>query len=151
MDLRPVVPLIQLVKCSNIETAHAQKPDFVFPWSGRVHATRREWQFVRLLAIELCTSACRVCTARASLCSAVMWHLLVTHSILLFPPPPLLLPRATACQGPYQGLHPQGLRICGAIHPLLHMPIWRAQGLYRTPNVVSVRCIDVTRIVADWP
>jgi hypothetical protein len=42
-------------------------------------------QFSRLLAAELRTSACRVCTARASLCSAVMWRLLVTHSILLFP------------------------------------------------------------------
>jgi len=29
-------------------------------------------------------SACRVCTARASLCSAVMWRSLATHSILLF-------------------------------------------------------------------
>ena len=42
-------------------------------------------QFSRLLAGELCTSACRVCTARASLCSAVMWRLLATHSIRLFP------------------------------------------------------------------
>jgi hypothetical protein len=42
-------------------------------------------QFSRLLAGKLYTSACRVCTARASLCSAVMWRLLVTHSILLFP------------------------------------------------------------------
>ena len=29
-------------------------------------------QFSRLLAGELCTSACRVCPAHASLCSAVM-------------------------------------------------------------------------------
>jgi hypothetical protein len=66
--------------------AHAQKPDFVFRRKGRVHVNRREGgQYSRLLAGELCTSACRVCTARASLCSAVMWHLLVTHSILLFP------------------------------------------------------------------
>jgi hypothetical protein len=42
-------------------------------------------QFSRLLAGELCASSCRVCTARASLCSAVMWRLLVTHSIPLFP------------------------------------------------------------------
>ena len=44
----------------------------------------RRCQFSRLLAGELCTSACRVCTARASLSSAVMWRLLATHSILLF-------------------------------------------------------------------
>ena len=37
------------------------------------------------LAGELCASAYRVCTARVSLCSAVMWRWLVTHSILLFP------------------------------------------------------------------
>jgi len=40
--------------------------------------------------------------------------------------PSLLLPHVTACHviliGLYQGLIPQGLRICGAIHPLLHMP-----------------------------
>jgi hypothetical protein len=39
--------------------------------------------FSRLLAGELCTSDCRVCTARASMCSVVMCRLLVTHSILL--------------------------------------------------------------------
>jgi hypothetical protein len=65
--------------------AHAQKPDFVFRQNGRVHLNRQGLQFSRLLAGELCTSACRGCTARASLCSAVMWRLLVTHSILLFP------------------------------------------------------------------
>jgi hypothetical protein len=42
-------------------------------------------QFSRLLAGELCTPACRVCTARASLCSAVTWRLLATHSIRQFP------------------------------------------------------------------
>jgi hypothetical protein len=65
--------------------AHAQKPDFVFRRNGRVHLNRRGRQFVRLLAGELCTSVCRVCTARASLCSAVMWRLLATHSFRQFP------------------------------------------------------------------
>jgi hypothetical protein len=65
--------------------AHAQKPDLVFRRNGRVHLNRRGRQFNRLLDCELCTSACRVCTARASLCSAVIWRLLVTHSIPLFP------------------------------------------------------------------
>jgi hypothetical protein len=46
--------------------AHAQKPDFVFRRNGRVRLNRRGRQFSRLLAGELCTSACRVCTARAS-------------------------------------------------------------------------------------
>jgi hypothetical protein len=65
--------------------AHAQKPDFVLRPNGWVHLNRRERQFSLLLAGELRTSACRVCTARANLCSSVMWRLLVTHSILLFP------------------------------------------------------------------
>ena len=37
--------------------AHAQKPDFVFPWNGRVHLNRWGRQFSRLLAAELCASA----------------------------------------------------------------------------------------------
>jgi len=65
--------------------AHAQKPDLVFRRNRRVHLIRRGRQFSRLLADVLCASACRVCTARASLCSAVMWRLLVTHSIRQFP------------------------------------------------------------------
>jgi len=65
--------------------AHTHKPDFFFRRNGRVHLNRRGRQFSRLLAGELWATACRVCTARASLCSAVMWRLLVTHSILLFP------------------------------------------------------------------
>jgi len=64
--------------------AHAQKPDFGFRRNGQVNLSWRGGQFSRLQAGELCTSACRVCTARASLCSAVMWRLLVTHPILLF-------------------------------------------------------------------
>jgi hypothetical protein len=74
-----------LVDCIWNVMAHAQKPDFVFRRNGRVHLNRRGRQFSRLLADDLCTSACRVCTARASLRSAVMWRLLVTHAILLFP------------------------------------------------------------------
>jgi len=73
---------------------HAQKPDFAFRRNGRVHLNRRGSQFSRLLAGEPYTSACRVRTARASLCSTVMWRLLVTHSILLVP---LLYPCVTVC------------------------------------------------------
>jgi hypothetical protein len=76
---------IKCVDCFWNVMAHAQKPDFVFRPNGRVHLNRRGLQFSRLLAGELCTSACRVCTARASLCSEVTWRLLVTYSILLFP------------------------------------------------------------------
>jgi hypothetical protein len=73
-----------MVDCVWNVMAHAQKPDFVFRRNGRVDLNRRGRYFNRLLAGELCTSACRVCTVRASLCSAVMWRLLATHCILLF-------------------------------------------------------------------
>jgi hypothetical protein len=45
--------------------AHTQKPVFVFRPNGRVHLNRfgGGGQFSRLLADELCTSACKVCTA----------------------------------------------------------------------------------------
>jgi hypothetical protein len=75
----------QFVDCVLNMMPHAEKPDFVFRRNGRVHLNGQGGQFSRLLAGELYTSACRVCTARASLCSAVMWRLLATHSILLFP------------------------------------------------------------------
>jgi hypothetical protein len=73
------------VDCVSNVMAHAQKPDFVFRRNGRVCLNRQGRQFSRLLAGQLCTSACNVCIARASLCSAVTWRLLVTHSVLLFP------------------------------------------------------------------
>jgi hypothetical protein len=37
--------------------AHAQKPDYIFWQKGRVHLNRRGYQFSRLLAAEVCTSA----------------------------------------------------------------------------------------------
>jgi hypothetical protein len=74
-----------VVDCIWNVMAHAQKSYFISRRNGRVHLNRRGRQFSRLLAAELCASACKVCTARASLCSAVMWRLLFTHSIPLFP------------------------------------------------------------------
>jgi len=56
-----------------------------FRLSAKRTSPFKSFKFSRLLAGELYTSACRVCTACASLCSAVMWRLLVTHSISLFP------------------------------------------------------------------
>ena len=38
--------------------AHAQEPDFVFPWNGQVHLNRWGRQFSRILAAEVCASAC---------------------------------------------------------------------------------------------
>jgi hypothetical protein len=80
-------------------TAHAQKPDLVFWRNGPVHLNGRGNNFSRLLAGELCTSACSVYTARASLYSAVMWHLLATQSIRQFP---LHFSRASLCDITFQ-------------------------------------------------
>jgi hypothetical protein len=85
MTRRPLISKRLLVDCVRNVMAHAQKPDFVFRQNGRVHLNRRGRQFSLLLAGEPYTSAYRVCTARASLCSVVMWRSLVTHSSLLFP------------------------------------------------------------------
>jgi len=85
LKCRDILRGYRTVDCVWNVMAHAQKPDFVFRRNGRVHLNRRGNQFSRLLAGELYTSACMVCTARASLCSAVMRRLLVTHSIRHFP------------------------------------------------------------------
>ena len=62
--------------------AHAQKPDFVFRWNGRVHLNRRGRQFSRLLEAEVCASAVVMLDTP---CSEVVWRVLATHSIRQFP------------------------------------------------------------------
>ena len=62
--------------------AHAQKPDFVFRPNGRVHLNRRERQFSRLLAAEVCASAVVILDTP---CSEVVWRILATHSIRQLP------------------------------------------------------------------
>ena len=62
--------------------AHAHKPDFVFRRNGRVHLNRRGLQFSRLLAAEMCVSAVVMLDIP---CSKVVWRVLATHSIRLFP------------------------------------------------------------------
>jgi len=62
--------------------AHAQKPDFVFRRNVRVHLNRQGRQFSRLLAAEVCASAVVILDTP---CSEVVWRVLDTHSIRLFP------------------------------------------------------------------
>jgi hypothetical protein len=45
------------VDCVSNVTAHAQKPDFVFRRTGRVHLNRQGSQFSRIQAAEVCASA----------------------------------------------------------------------------------------------
>jgi len=61
---------------------HAQKPDFFFQRSGRVHLNRRGCQFNGLLAAEVCVSTLLMLDTP---CSEVVWRVLATHSIRQFP------------------------------------------------------------------
>ena len=62
--------------------AHAQKPDFIFRWNGRVCLNQRGRQFSRLLEAEVCGSAVVILDTP---CSEVVWRVLATHSICQFP------------------------------------------------------------------
>jgi len=55
--------------------AYAQKPDFVFRRNGRFHLSRRERQFSRLLATEVCASAVVMLDTPRS---EVVWRVLAT-------------------------------------------------------------------------
>jgi len=55
--------------------AHAQKPDFVFWRSGRVHLNRWGRQFTRLLAVKVCASAVVMLDTP---CFEVVWRVLAT-------------------------------------------------------------------------
>jgi hypothetical protein len=74
--------------------AHAQKPDFVFRRNGRINLNRRERQFSRLLAAEVCASAVVMLDTP---CSEVVWRVLATQSF------PLHFPsRASPCAIAFQ-------------------------------------------------
>ena len=74
--------LRQEVEASWNVMAHVQKPDFVFRRNGRVHLNRRGRQFSRLLAAEVCASAIVMLDTP---CTEVVWRVLATFSIRLFP------------------------------------------------------------------
>jgi len=77
--------------------AHAQKPDFVFRRTGRVHLNRRGRQFNLLLADEVCASAVVMLDTPYS---EVVWRVLAAHSIRQFP---LQFPsRASPCAITFQ-------------------------------------------------
>ena len=76
------VKLHAVVDCVWNVMAHAQKPDFVFRWKGRVHLTRQGRQFSRLLAVDVCASAVVMLDTS---CSEVVWRVLATYSIRHFP------------------------------------------------------------------
>jgi len=89
-----------LLDCVWNMMAHAQKPDFVFRRNGRVHLIRRGRQFSWLLAAEVCASAAVMLDTP---CSEVVWRVLATHSIRLFP---LHFPsRASPCHHTSTGLY----------------------------------------------
>ena len=69
--------VLRVVDCVWNVMAHGQKPDFVFRRNGPVHLYRRERQFNRLLAAEMCASAVVMLYTP---CSEVVWRVLATHS-----------------------------------------------------------------------
>jgi hypothetical protein len=74
-----------VVDCVWNVMAHAQKSDFVFRRNGRVHLNRREHQFSRLLAAEVCASAVVMVVMLDTPCFEVVRRVLATHSIRQFP------------------------------------------------------------------
>jgi hypothetical protein len=84
--------------------ADALKPDFVFRRNERVHLNRRGRQFSRLLAGELCTSACRslYCSCKPVICSHVTLTGYPLHSLVSSS---LLLPCVTVCHHISTGLY----------------------------------------------
>ena len=103
-----ILPCVRALDCLWNVTAHAQKPDFVFPRNGRVHLNRRFRQFSRLLAAELCASA--VVTLDTP-CSEVVWRVQATYSNRQFP---LHFPsRASPCAITFQ-LDSSQLPLCSS-------------------------------------
>ena len=76
---------VVVVDCVWNVMAHAQKPDFVFRWNGRVHLNRQGRQFSRLLAAEVCASAVVMVVMLDTPRSEVVWRVLATQSIRQFP------------------------------------------------------------------
>ena len=108
LTIRPtgIMQVCNKIDCVRNVMAHALKPNFVFLRKGRVHLNRREHQFSRLLAAEVCASAVVMLHIP---CSEVVWRVLATHSISQFP---LHFPCVTACHhistGFYKGeVHPE--------------------------------------------
>ena len=111
--------------------AHAQKPDFVFRWHGQVHLNRGRGglQFGRLLAAEVCASAVVMLDTP---CSEVVWRVLATHSICLFP-----LPCITTCHHISIGLYHTTQ---GQITALCHAVWWTGTKLHRKIQQVGGPC-----------
>jgi len=86
---------------------HAQKPNFVFRWNGRVHLNRRGHQFSRLLAAEVYASAV---IKLDTPCSEIVWRVLATQSIRHFPF--TSHPCVTVCHHISTGLHYLFRRTC---------------------------------------
>jgi hypothetical protein len=114
------------VDCAWNVMAHAQKLDFVFRRKGQVHLNRQGRQFSRLLAAEVCTLVCWVCTARASLfCSHVTLTGYPIHSLVS---PSRLRPCVTVCHHISTGLHHNHAATFTVLDSFM---LWDAQGTVR--------------------
>ena len=113
-----------LLDCVWNVMAHAQKQDFILLRNGRVHLNRKECQFSRLLAAEVCASAVVMLDTP---CSEVVWRVMVAHSIRQFP---LHFPsRASSCDIMFQ-LH--SVSKCITVHSwrfsIKLVPVWQTAG-----------------------
>ena len=116
--------------------AEAQKPDFVFRRNGRVHLNRRERQFSRLLATEVCASAVVMLDTS---CSKVVWRILATHPIPQFPLH--FLSRASPCAITFQ--LDSALRVYG---PYLRQPASKGP-----TTEASSSTLNSGHIFTSWP
>jgi hypothetical protein len=114
-------------------TAHAQKPDFVLGRNGRVHLNRRRRrQFSRLLAGELCTSAC---SCKPVFCSHVKLTGYPLHSLVS----PSLLLLASQCAITFQLDSTLDLCMINLLKPTGHVMHhqFNIQQLYSLPTLYS--------------
>ena len=103
--------------------AHAQKPDFVFRWNGRVHLNLLERQFSRLLAAEVCAPAVVMLdTPRSEVCESTGYPL---HSPVS---PSLPVPCVT---------------VCHQVSNALYHQLFDIQKFCVLPKFICVFCMDL--------
>jgi len=81
MNNHPAEPLVE---ASWNVMAHAEKPDFVFRWNGRVHLNHRGVSSVDYWQPRCAHQLLLLVVMLGTPCSEVVWRVLATHSIRQF-------------------------------------------------------------------
>jgi hypothetical protein len=110
--------------------AHAQKPDFVFRWNGRVHLNRWGRQFSWLLAAEVCASGLVMLDTP---CSKAVWEYLLPTPFTSFPftSPPCI----TMCH-----------QVSNALYIILYVHIW----VYCESSVCGYTAVEAVLWIGEW-